>query len=143
MTGLPKKGGVMRLGTTQHRTQSGKVENWLFLVFVVMLLGALSIYFPPYWVAWNMKKITKDAVLTYEVTGSANSAEQKLYSGMKQSHIPLYIGDRDCYFRESPSQFSVECIWVAPIELPGTSVDLSKEFRVYSSVNRNGIIDQR
>ena len=64
-----------------------------------------------------MKKIVKDAVLTYEVTGSASAAEQKLYSGMKKEHIPLYIEDRDCSFRESQSQFSVECIWIAPITL--------------------------
>ena len=92
-----------------------------------------------------MKKIVKDSVLTYEVTGSASAAEQKLYSGMKKEHIPLYIDDRDCSLRESQSQFSVECIWVAPItlDIPGISVDLSKEYSVYSSVNRNGVIDQR
>ncbi len=127
----------------QHR--HGKVENWLLLIFTVALLGGVSVYFPPYWTAWNMKKIVKDAVLTYEVTGSASSAEQKVYSGMKKNHIPLYIADRDCSFRESQSQFSVECIWVAPIsiDIPGAPIDLSREFSVYSSINRNGVIDQR
>ena len=92
-----------------------------------------------------MKKIIKDAALTYEVTGSASSAEQKLYSGMKKEHIPLYIEDRDCSFRESSSLFSVECIWVAAItvDIPGVPLDLSREFSVYTSVNRNGVIDQR
>jgi len=125
--------------------RSGKIENWLFLIFTTALLSSVSVYFPPFWTAWNMKKIAKDAVLTYEVTGSATSAEQKLYSGMKKNHIPLYIGDRDCTFRESQSLFSVECLWVAPItiDIPGYPVDLSREFSVYSSVNRNGVIDQR
>lgn len=123
----------------------GKIENWFLLVFVVLLLGVVSIYFPPFWTAWNMKKIAKDAILTYEVTGSSSAAEQKLYSGMKKNHIPLYVGDRDCSFRESQSQFSVECIWMAPItiDIPGAPIDLSREFSVYSSINRNGVIDQR
>ena len=132
--------------SSMHRNhQRGRIENWLFLIFVVALLGAVSIYFPPFWVAWNMKKFVKDAVLTYEVTGSSSAAEQKLYSGMKKEHIPLYIADRDCALREGSSQFSVECIWVAPItlEIPGMPIDLSKEYSVYSSVNRNGVIDQR
>jgi hypothetical protein len=125
--------------------RQGKVENWIFLVFVVALLGSVSIYFPPFWTAWKMKKIVKDAALTYEVTGSANSAEQKLYSGMKKEHIPLYIEDRDCSLRESSSLFSVECIWFAPItiDIPGAPIDLSREFSVYTSINRSGVIDQR
>ncbi len=125
--------------------QRGKIENWFLLIFVVLLLGAVSVYFPPFWTAWNMKKIAKDAILTYEVTGSADAAEQKLYSGMKKNHIPLYVGDRDCSFRESQSQFSVECIWMAPItiDIPGAPIDLSREFSVYSSINRSGVIDQR
>lgn len=133
------------MSSMNRNHQRGKIENWLFLVFVVALLGSVATYFPPFWTAWNMKKIVKDAVLTYEVTGSASAAEQKLYSGMKKEHIPLYIDDRDCSLRESQSQFSVECIWIAPItiDIPGMSVDLSKEYSVYSSVNRNGVIDQR
>lgn len=129
----------------QRNFRRGKVENWLFLIFTSAMLSAVSIYFPPFWTSWSMKKIVKDAALTYEVTGSAASAEQKLYSGMKKEHIPLYIADRDCSFRESQSQFSIECIWVAPItiDIPGMPLDLSREFSVYTSINRNGIIDQR
>ena len=133
----------MRLMNRNHR--QGKVENWMFIIFVLVLMGSVSVYFPPFWTAWTMKKIVKDAALTYEVTGSSSSAEQKLYSGMKKEHIPFYIEDRDCSFRESPSLFSVECIWVAPItvDIPGVPLDLSREFSVYTSVNRNGVIDQR
>ena len=133
------------MSSINRKHQRGKIENWLLLLFVVALLGSVSTYFPPFWTAWNMKKIVKDAVLTYEVTGSASAAEQKLYGGMKKEHIPLYIEDRDCSLRESQSQFSVECIWIAPItlDIPGMPVDLSKEYSVYSSVNRNGVIEQR
>jgi len=129
----------------ERKLRRGKIENWFLLIFVVALLGGVSVYFPPFWTAWSMKKIVKDAALTYEVTGSASVAEQKLYSGMKKEHIPLYVGDRDCSFRESQSLFSVECIWVAPItvDIPGMPIDLSREFSVYTSVNRNGVIDQR
>lgn len=125
--------------------QRGKAGTWLLLTLVLGGLLTVYLYFPPFWTYWNMRKITKDSVLTYEVTGSAQSAEQKLYSGMKHQHIPLYIEDRDCIFRESNSQFSVECMWVAPIflELPGLPVDLSRQFTVYASMSRNGVIDQR
>ena len=88
-------------------------------------------------------KIVKDAVLTYEVTGSASAAEQKLYSGMKKEHIPFYIEDRDWSFEKvSPSSvLSVSGLHIT-LDIPGMPLDLSK-YSVYSSVNRNGVIDQR
>lgn len=133
---------MMRL-TRNHRR--GKAGTWVLLVMVLGGLLAVYLYFPPFWTSWKMRKIAKDAILTYEVTGSASAAEQKLYSGMKKEHIPLYVGDRDCTFRESSSLFSVDCIWVAPItlELPGNPIDLSRKFSVYASMNRNGVVDQR
>ena len=95
-----------------HRNhQRGKVENWLFLRFCRCFTRFLSLRISrPFWTAWSMKKIVKDAVLTYEVTGSASAAEQKLYSGMKKEHIPLYIEDRDCSFEREFSLSSVSSV---------------------------------
>ncbi len=128
----------------KRRAEQGKAGTWLLFTLILGALLVMYLYFPPYWVSWSMKKIAKDAVLTYQVTGASSSAEDKLYSGMKNEHIPLYVGDRDCVFRESQSLFSVECIWVAPIGLvlPGYEVDLSRKFSVYASVNQTGVVDQ-
>lgn len=132
----------MRLVRSHHR---GKAGTWVLLFMVLGGMLSVYLYFPPFWTSWKMRKIAKDAVLTYQVTGSASSAEEKLYSGMKKEHIPFYVGDRDCTFRESQSLFSVDCIWMAPItlEIPGNPIDLSRQFSVYASTNHNGVVDQR
>ena len=117
----------------------------IVMVLLVALIGYVSYLFgEPYWIKLQMRKIAKDAILTYQVTGSQVSAQQKLESGMRKEHIPLYIDDRDCVYRESRSQFSVECIWVAPIifPLPGKELDFSKQYRVYAAID-DGQVTER
>ena len=89
----------------------------------------------PYWDFRKMKKVCKDAALTYKTSGSLQSAQQIYESGLTKENIPYYIKDRDCHFRETKSFMTIQCDWVAPIEIPVLNLDMSKNysFRMHHS----------
>ena len=89
-----------------------------------------------------MRKICKDAALTYRTSGSLQSAQQRYKSGLSKENIPYYIKDRDCHFRESKSFLTIQCDWIAPIEVPALELDFSKNYSFRMSIDRNGVIDE-
>ena len=111
------------------------------MLAVLFCIGyAAYLFGTPHWHYRMMKKIAKDAVLTYRVSGSRQSAEQRYKSGLKQERIPLYIDDRDCLFIEAKSQFSIECEWTAPIVIPILEMDVSQNYRFKTTIDRNGTV---
>ena len=131
----------MKLQRNNHR---GGLGNKLLLVVLLFIGYVGALIAPEQWVYYKMKKVLKDTALTYQVTGSMQSAQYKYESILKEEHIPLYIKDRDCLFHEGKSQLSIECEWIAPITLvlPGKKIDLSRSYRRYIAINSQGIIDE-
>lgn len=131
---------------SMKRVRGGKV-NLGGIIFLLLLSAGGYIgwkYWVPHWEYLKMKRIMKDVALTYQVTDSAQAAKDELLLLMRQEHISYDISDKDCLFHEGKSQLSIECEWVATIELelPNKTVDLSKPYRRYISVNANGIIEE-
>jgi hypothetical protein len=124
------------------RRRRGKIGGIGILAVLGCLGYAASLFAPPYWDFRMVKKICKDAALTYRTTGSLLSAQQKYKSGLKKENIPYYIKDRDCHFRETKSFLTIQCDWVAPIEVPILDIDLSKNYSFRMSIDRDGVIDE-
>ena len=132
----------MRLSRWQ---QQGKTSSWMMLILLVVGLYVGFKFFQPVWVSLEMRKIAKDAALTYRLTGDRSQAEYKIESGMKKEHIPLYIKDRPCQFWEGSSDFKVKCSWIAPIllEVPGwRSFEFRRNFDVQISVDNEGVVNE-
>ena len=131
---------------SMSRTQKGKVNiGGIIALLLLLIAGYVGYkYWVPHWEYLKMKRIMKDVALTYQVTDSAQSAKDELLFLMREEHISYDISDKDCLFHEGKSQLSIECEWVATIEisLPNKTIDLSKPYRRYISVNSNGIIEE-
>ena len=127
--------------TLGYRGKSGT------LLMLVLMFGCyvVFLFWPKHWESLKMKKLMKDAALTYQVTGSLDASKQKLLHGMKTEHISYDVGNQDCLFHKGGNQLSIECEWVAEIKvhLPGKELDFSREYYRYISVNQNGIIEER
>ena len=127
----------------KHR--QGKASSWVMLFLLVTGLYVGYQFFTPFWVSLEMRKIAKDAALTYRLTGDQSQAEYKITSGMKKEHIPVYIQDRPCQFWKGASDFKVTCSWVAPIylEVPGwRSFEFRKAYDVQVSVDNEGVVEE-
>lgn len=124
------------------RRQRGKIGN-LAMIAVIFCIGYAGYLFgPPHWDYKMMRKICRDAVLTYRVSGSLKSAQQKYDKGLVDENIPYYIKGRDCHLRETKSDFNIECDWVAPITIPVLDIDMSKVYHFRTSIDRNGVVEE-
>ena len=128
------------------RGQKGKVSLGGLVAFILFLMAGYVgyQYWVPHWEFLKMKRIMRDAALTYQVTNSAKASKDELLMLMRQERISYDISDKDCLFHEGRSQLSIECEWVGTIELnlPNKTIDLSKPYRRYISVGSNGIIEE-
>ena len=124
------------------RARRGKIGGIGILAVLVLIGYAAYLFAPAHWEYRKMRKICKDAALTYRTSGSLTSAQQRYKSGLSKEKIPYYIKDRDCHFRETKSFLTIQCDWIAPIEVPALELDFSKNYSFRMSIDRDGVIDE-
>ena len=122
------------------RAQRGRIGGLAMLTIIFVIGYSGYLFGPPYWDYKMMRKICRDAVLTYHTSGTVGAAQSRYKIGLEKERIPMYIEERDCHFRESGSDFTVECEWVAPIVIPILDIDMSKAYRFRTAISKDGNI---
>ena len=113
------------------------------VIAVMILLGyAATLFGPPQWYYLQMKSIVREAGMTYKTSGSLQSAQSTLLHRMKKEGIPYYIGDRDCRLRDTKQELTIECSWIAPIEIEWASLDFSKQYNYNLSIDKAGAVEE-